>query len=79
MSVLAILQQPRRFLAATQRRLGERVRRLGIRCPPGTLAPPPSLDAALGRTKARPPEPVGEVFHGGPVIRRPIGQVLRVR
>jgi hypothetical protein len=61
------------------RELEERVRRLGIRCPPGTLAPPPSLAPALGRTKAHPPEPVGEVLHGGPIIRRNIGQVLGVR
>ena len=31
------------------------------------------IDAALGRTKARPPERDGEVFHGRPVIRRNIG------
>ena len=70
---------PRALTLEESRRLEERVRRLGMRCPPGTLARPPSLDAARGRTKARPPEPVGEVFHGAEIIRRNIGQVLRVR
>ena len=70
---------PRALTLEESRELEERVRRLGMRCPPGTLARPPSLDAARGRTKARPPEPVGEVFHGAEIIRRNIGQVLRVR
>ena len=70
---------PRALTLHESRRLEQRVRRLGFSCPPGTLAPPASLDVALGRTKARTPEPVGEVFHGGSVIRRNVGQVRGMR
>ena len=29
--------------------------------------------------KPQPPQPVGEVFYGGPIIRRNAGQILAVR
>jgi hypothetical protein len=70
---------PRALTLEESRRLEARVRRLGMRCPPGTLAPPLSFDAALGRTKSRAPEPDGEVFYGGAIIRRNIGKVLAIR
>jgi hypothetical protein len=66
------------------RDLERRLRRLGIHCPPGTLEPL-TQDAHLARSPAAVPATsdrtvAGEVIYGGPkIVRRNVGQVLRVR